>query len=358
MWVTIAKRCGVSLLAGIIATFVAFELDILWMFLLGAAAFTNVVVQIVRIARDPNQEASAPVKKAQFAEFGIRMVGVGLDFSVAIGLAKLAVTSILAHVYLTELEQTVTAGVVLLFYFTGFWASPLRATPAQLLLGMRVVDEQGQRLGVGRSLVRSMLLVGLIFSAFSIFEVQSNPYFIIITVPGFVLIFLAALTPGRQAAHDFAAGSIVVNRGANLTPERRRPTFPSILGNLLVLGVPIFLIVTAIQIGTQRDMRYRTNYAISAVAGMKLAVEEYYRHNSRWPTTETELGVSAKEHYPDGGYYELESDGVIRIRFTVRPELVGGSIVLRPSMNDEDFEWQCSTNGFIEPVYLPAMCRD
>lgn len=91
---------------------------------------------------------------------------------------------------------------------------------------------------------------------------------------------------------------------------------------------------------------------------MKAAVEEYYRDHEQWPTTASELGASTKEHYPDGGYYELESDGVIRIRFTVRPELVGGTILLRPTIESEGFEWQCSTNGYIDPAYLPAMCRD
>ena len=41
---------------------------------------------------------------------------------------------------------------------------------------------------------------------------------------------------------------------------------------------------------------------------------------------------AAKQDYPDGGYYELEEDGVIRIRFTVKPELKKGSIILSPRL--------------------------
>ena len=61
--------------------------------------------------------------------------------------------------------------------------------------------------------------------------------------------------------------------------------------------------------------------------------------------------------YPDGGYYELEDGGVIRIRFTVKPELKKGSIVLAPKLENDKIVWQCRSEGDIAPHYLGSLCR-
>ena len=106
------------------------------------------------------------------------------------------------------------------------------------------------------------------------------------------------------------------------------------------------------------DLRHGTNYALQGITELKNAVEIFHTEHSRWPTKENDLGVTTKGHYPDGGYFELEDDGVVRIHFTVRPELMRGSISSRPKSADNGIVWECRVDGDIAAGLLPAACRD
>jgi uncharacterized RDD family membrane protein YckC len=76
-------------------------------------------------------------------------------------------------------------------YFAGFEASSLQATPGKLALGLRVVDEQCQRLTLRRSTIRyaGHFLSALLF------------YF------GYLISFF---TSRRQTLHDLISDSLVV----------------------------------------------------------------------------------------------------------------------------------------------------
>lgn len=320
--------------------------------------------------------ASSPKAKALFAEFGIRMAGGALDLFLALVIADIALVHVFDAIGLTVTERRPMLLVTLWLYFSAFWSSPLRATPAQLLLGMRVIDEAGNTLSFGRAALRSASLVGLIVLAMAPFELSFNALFGAIALAGYSLFFLAAITPNRQAAHDLLAHSIVANRTALKSPQRRNqllqhvwdsapasrrqrgPSILSILGNLFVLGVPLFMMLTVRDVIDDRDLRFRTNYAVGAVRGLQSAEEVFYQEYGRWPTNETELGAATREDFPDGGYYELEDNGAIRIRFTVKPALMKGSIVLRPLLDDVRIVWQCRSEGDLKPNHLPATCRD
>ena len=52
-----------------------------------------------------------------------------------------------------------------------------------------------------------------------------------------------------------------------------------------------------------------------------------------------------------------EDGGVIRIRFTVKPELKKGSIVLTPKLENDKIVWQCRSEGDIARHYLGSWCR-
>lgn len=117
------------------------------------------------------------------------------------------------------------------------------------------------------------------------------------------------------------------------------------------------LLITA-QIANDRDLRYRINYAIEQVADLKTAVSMYYVEHTAWPSSESELMAATRADYPEGGYYQLEDDGVIRIRFTVNSELRKGSIVLIPRMENDSFVWQCRTEGGFAQQYMGGWCRD
>lgn len=310
-----------------------------------------------------------------FAAFGVRMLAVGLDLFIAIFIAGGVQGYLLEPVGLPPVDHRLVTLAVLLPYFSLFWSSQLRATPAQLVLGMRVVDETGEKLQPARAILRSLLLTGLIVAALTLFKLGSYPYFIAMALVSYALLFLAAVTPNRQAGHDLLAHSLVVKRVAlkspvqldllrehvsNSNPEsakQRRPSAIKIAGNLLLLVVPVVFLFNAALMVKDRNLRYRTIYAIEHVADLKNAVNLYYLEHSRWPSRGTGLGTATKAPYPDGGYYELEDDGVIRIRFTVKPELKKGSLVLTPKLENDKIVWQCRSEGDIARHYLGSWCR-
>jgi uncharacterized RDD family membrane protein YckC len=266
--------------------------------------------------------------------------------------------------------------VVMFLYFAACWVSPLRATPVQFLFGMRVVDAAGETLSLARAALRSAGLVGLFAVVFLLFKIPVNPYLAVVALAGYALLFLAAVTPNRQAAHDFLAHSLVVNRTALKTPERRdqlrehvadndpdsrserRPSAIRMVVDACVLGVPVFILFNVALMQYDRDLIYRTGYAVAKLQGLKTGIEIYHQEFSRWPDHDSDLGIETRADYPDGGYYELEDAGVIRVRFTVIPDLVKGSIVLSPQVQDEGYTWVCRSEGGIARNHLPAPCRD
>jgi uncharacterized RDD family membrane protein YckC len=323
------------------------------------------------VAADP----SASIKSL-FAEFGVRMFAVGLDFFLISCLAAAVNDHVLDPIGLGTVHAFPMVFPLMLLFFALCWSSPLRATPAQFLLGMRVVDEAGETLSPGRALVRSLVLVALFAAAMSLARAPENPVFAVLSLAALVLVYLAIVTPNRQAAHDFLVRSIVVNRKAlakadrhkqllqhvsdsdPATRKQRRPSLLRIVIDTLVLGLPAFAILITAQAQYDMDLRHRTSYALSVVEGLKIAVAEYHGAYARWPSKESDLGHITRGDYPDGGYFELEDNGAIRIRFTVKPELMKGSIVLIPSLNDQRISWTCRPEGSIARSHLPASCRD
>jgi len=143
-----------------------------------------------------------PDAKTLFAEFGARMAGVGLDLFIVVFIAEVVPVNVIEAIGLTVTDHRPIILAVSLLYFSVFWSSPLRATPAQLLFGMRVVDEMGERLSLGRAVVRGVLLIGLIAAAMTVLGIPSTPYLSVVALVGYPLLFLAALTPNRQAGVD------------------------------------------------------------------------------------------------------------------------------------------------------------
>jgi uncharacterized RDD family membrane protein YckC len=82
------------------------------------------------------------------------------------------------------------ANACLVFYLAGFYALHGR-TPAMTILGMRVVDQVGQRPTLSKSILRALTLVLSVNLLFPLVYVFFNPQ--------------------RRAFHDFIAGTYVVN---------------------------------------------------------------------------------------------------------------------------------------------------
>jgi uncharacterized RDD family membrane protein YckC len=83
------------------------------------------------------------------------------------------------------------AAVLSFFYFTAFEASSAQATPGKALLGLKVVDLSGRRIGPVRALFRQLVKA---------LEIASSG----------ITYVIAAFTGRRQALHDMFAGTLVL----------------------------------------------------------------------------------------------------------------------------------------------------
>lgn len=97
----------------------------------------------------------------------------------------------------------VLAFVLSFAYFAAFEASPAQATPGKVLLGLKVTDLAGRRMGLGRSLWRQLMKCA---------EIASSG----------ITYIIAAFTGRRQALHDMFAGTLVVEAGPRTASSPRR----------------------------------------------------------------------------------------------------------------------------------------
>jgi len=309
-----------------------------------------------------------------FADFEARVVVIAIEYTLLLYLTVPVQNYVLEPLGLLALSNQMVLFVLAMTYYTLSWAGPLQATPIQFLFQMRVLDVHGEQLSIVTAALRSLLLIVAVVGATTLFRIPENPLFAFLAFPVIALLFIAALTPNRQAAHDYLAGSIVVkrfsvkssedrNRLSKLVADKpsranRKPTFKRILSALVVTGFPVIILYNFALMQFDRELRSRIGYAIGETAGLRAALEEFYLYEDRWSTSELELGHPTRAAYPDGGFYELEEDGVIRIRFTVIPKLKKISITLTPENVDERYEWRCRSAGDIPQALLPSACRN
>ena len=263
-----------------------------------------------------------------------------------------------------------------LLYFAGFWSSPLKATPGQFLFRLRVVDLGGNAIDFRHAGLRAALAVGTFAGCVAVAAAPRNELMYAISLFASGLLLLAAITPRRQAAHDLLAGSIVVRAKALKDPSLQtvldglaekiasKPRcfawirWGDLIQAMILIGGGAFVMYTAAAVAYQRELRARTGYAISQVTSLKPEILAFYLDNDRLPQSSTDLGLEPRTRYPDGGYFEMESNGTFRIRFEKLPELTGGTISLTPVVSDADIEWQCANQGEWVSAYLPSMCRN
>ena len=319
-------------------------------------------------------EAALDVRK-YFAEFGIRLAGIVLDLFVMLVFVAEVLLPALPSFSGTPLDTLPAVLAVLSLYFAAFWASPLKSTPVQFLFGMRVVDLNGERLTPGFAFLRAVMLMAMVGAALMFFRTPGDPWQLA-GIVGLAALVPAIVSTNRQGVHDLLARSIVVNRTTlssekrraallahlaspeTATRPKRRPSIPRIVFDVLVLVVPVYMVWTVSLVAVDRDIRSRASYAVGEVSALKNAVAAHHEAYEEWPTADTDLGVPAYERYPDGGFFELQEDGVIRIRFEVMRQLKSGSLVLRPQADAEAVVWNCSVDGYIAPKHLPRVCRE
>ncbi|MCC7256323.1 MAG: RDD family protein [Dokdonella sp.] len=118
-------------------------------------------------------------------------------------------------------------------YFALFESSSWQATPGKRALGLKVVDDNGNRIGFGRATGRyfAKILSGMIFNI------------------GYLM---AGLTARKQALHDYVASTLVVFRsvepGSAAPAERPPMPWYGWLINLLMFGLPLAVTAVALVI--------------------------------------------------------------------------------------------------------------
>ena len=328
-----------------------------------------------------------PNVKTLFAGFGIRMAGVVLDFVIVTFLAGGVNDYIFEAISLTTPEPRLTYLAVFLLYFSAFWSSPMRATPAQLLFGMRVVNKAGEGLDLRHAVVRSVSLTVLIAAAMALLVNPFNPYFVVVALVSYALLFLAALTPNRQAGHDLLAHSLVVNKIALKSSEcrsqlfehvsdndpvsskQRRPSILSTVGNALVLGVTVFFILNVAMIPNEMKVRAQVSEGIGITSGFKTDLIEYYAETQDF----TGLSISDLQGDTTGKYVDSvtiakASKGTIVLVATFKTGKYSGINGKEHRLATEDggITWACGLgiqnsllrgDNLVKRRYLPGACK-
>jgi uncharacterized RDD family membrane protein YckC len=151
----------------------------------------------------------AAIRKEPRAAFIRRWAATVIDLLV-LGLGSLAMVALIpdaAHHRLPWIGGIVVAAIFLLYYVVG--EGLLGSTVGKLVLHLRVVDETGNRPGIGRAMVRTLLRI-----------LEVNP----LLAGGIPAGLVAYLSPTGQRLGDYASKTFVVQ--TSLLTHQAEPTQP------------------------------------------------------------------------------------------------------------------------------------
>lgn len=237
-------------------------------------------------------------------------------------------------------------------YFPLWESSVKQATPGKQALGLRVTDENGNRLGFWHAFGRFLgkIVSGMIFNI------------------GYMM---AGWTSRKQALHDLMAGTFVVRRQeleaweqGEHPPTTATAPMPAWAIVLVVLGGGFFLLIpilAAIAIPAYQSYltRAQTMEAIVVTQNAKIAVTNYLLTNGTPPADNTQAGLGSPEQL-HGRFVSSVSvvDGAIVASFgdQATPVLHDKHITLTPSLQGHGVSWSCTSED-IPSQYLPLACR-
>ena len=270
-----------------------------------------------------------PRPEPAFGLLGSRCMAFILDLVLVTGLV-IALT--LAMIALGMRPPGWIFYIVAALYLGVLPATPLQATPGKRMVGLRICDGTGKRIGIPRAVLR---LVAFVPS---------------IAIAGAGAI-LAAFTPRRQALHDLAAGTLVVNRGATPREIAQRPV-PVSAGNrfVLVLG-SLFLAFGAhkvMQFVEDHRSREGVYELLDATQPYKAEVGKSLRSGAPMPVPKSlPRQARAMSARPEGVI-------VIEVSDDIAP---GARVTLRPdALPKGEYLWTCRAEG-LRNALLPAACR-
>lgn len=250
--------------------------------------------------------------------------------------------------------------VVVWLYFAVCESSRWQATIGKLVLGLRVTDEHGRRIGFARATGRyfgkfvSMLVLGI----------------------GFLL---AAWTPRKQALHDSMSGCCVVRRTGLAEWQREQPGMAphalpgqydvpgwaitlAVAGACVFTALPVagFLTAFAIPAYQARVLRAQVAQGIELTERARALVAEYIGVRGALPENNRVLGLPEPEAIRARYVTSVRVTGgkvVVTYGNEASTTIRGARVVISPTGNAARLRWLCSSPD-IRDRYLPPQCRN
>ena len=218
----------------------------------------------------------------------------------------------------------------LLFYDTYMIASR-GETIGRRYFGLKVVRKNGERLSFWRAGFRGILrtATALLWG---------------------VLFLIQPFTARRQALHDFAVGSVVLQTAPGKSPA---------LILTVLLALPVIGILAAVALPAYQDYTMRSKVAEGVVVlqSVKEPATRYISSKQAIPRSIESLGVTVKNTSFINAVGIDESSGAIFVLFGTNAGGISGKrILLLPYMTEKGVEWACGSVE-IPKRALPSSCN-
>lgn len=212
-------------------------------------------------------------------------------------------------------------------------ATRLQGTPGKRLMGIKITGMRGERLGVGRAMLRFVLMLATVASLGL----------------GFLL---AAWTSKRQALHDLGARTLVVARAAS-PEEVAQAVLPPTWWFNRALGLAAYaallgIVWLVVDVRHEHEMRARCAAMIDAALPYRERVVAALREGRAIPPSPGPPGPHTRALYAKPG-----GTVVIEAADTLFP---GGRVLFTPTGIPSNIQWRCSTEN-IERNFLVSPCR-
>lgn len=238
-------------------------------------------------------------------------------------------------------------------YFVMLERSASGATLGKRLMGIRVVDRNGERIGFGRAL-------GRFFAKF------------LSSLPANLGYLLAAFTGRKQALHDFVAGTLVIDKAtrSQLGDKSSSVNVGVLVGILvvvLVLGLGFLGIIAAIALPAYQDytIRAKVSAALMEAAPIKMAVAEHFMTNDSQCPSNGDGSIGSADSYFGMNYSRAEvlpgqdnnGQPFCLINLTLANSgnsQVDGNVV--QFAMDTNMNWTCASDS-VPAKWLPQSCK-
>jgi uncharacterized RDD family membrane protein YckC len=302
-----------------------------------------------------NNVPGVPDDRAAYAGFWRRFAAYAIDYVlVLIGSAVLGAAATLAGLDDDGARLSLTALAGYFLYCTLLESSPWQATVGKRVLGLKVMNRRGERIGFARAAAR---FVTKLLSVLTL-------------CLGYLLI---VVTKRRQALHDLIAGTLVAHDD---TPRR-----PAWLVAVLsaVACVPLLGVLAAIALPAYQDyaIRAQISEGLMLASGYRAAIETAWRNAPRdfADVTSNSVGTGLPQR---GRYVESIEvvSGMIVITYggEANRAVTGSVLTIVPAVgSDRALAWACGYGrppaGFevafeghagytdIDERYIPSACR-